>query len=261
LLGTTPSAGETPVSVTIHGSLIYVLNAGGEGNISGFRMSRHGKIKQIYNSILPLSGAGTGPAQIEFSPDGRYLVVSEKGTNSILTYKVRKHGHVSGPVINTSSAPTPFGFAFDKRGRIIVSEANGGAPNPSFVSSYKIRRDGTTDVITAALPTLQIAACWIAVTRNGKYAYTTNAGSGTIGGLSISHHGSLSLLNDDGITGVTGDGSTPLDLAFSKGDKYLYSLNGGTHNISAFSVGRHGSLTHVGDFGVLPETANGLAAQ
>ena len=65
------SGGDMPISVTAHGRHVYVLNAGGASNISGFRLSTSGDLTPIAGSTRPLSGAGTGPAQIEFSPDGR----------------------------------------------------------------------------------------------------------------------------------------------------------------------------------------------
>ena len=37
-----PSGGEMPISVTARGRLVYVLNAGGDGNISGFRRNSCG---------------------------------------------------------------------------------------------------------------------------------------------------------------------------------------------------------------------------
>ena len=39
-------------------------------------------------SDRPLSGAGTDPAQIAFTPHGDALVVTEKATNKIVTFEV-----------------------------------------------------------------------------------------------------------------------------------------------------------------------------
>jgi 6-phosphogluconolactonase (cycloisomerase 2 family) len=102
-----------PVSVTIHGDPVYVLNEGGAGNISGFRLSKHGKLSPIPGSPQPLNGVGTDPAQIGFHPSGRVLVVTVKDTNEVLTYTVNQHGRASVPPSNESSGATPFGYAFD----------------------------------------------------------------------------------------------------------------------------------------------------
>jgi len=260
LLDRVPSGGDRPISLAIHGRLVYVLNAGGDGNISGFIVRHNGHLKPIPGSNRPLSGSGTGPAQISFSSNGRVLAVTEKAANQILTYRVNHDGRTSGPEVHASSGNTPFGFAFSNKGYLIVSEAFGGAPNASAVSSYRVFNNGGLDLISPSVLTGQTAACWIVITEDGKFAYTTNAGSGNISGYRIRHTGSIELLDQNGITGVTGPGSSPLDMAISRGNKYLYSLNNGTHNISIFRVKHNGGLEHIEETGSLPAGANGLAA-
>jgi 6-phosphogluconolactonase len=116
LLDRTPSGGDTPISLAISGRLVYALNAGGDGNISGLVVKDNGQLRPIAGSNRPLSGSGTGPAQICFSNNGRVLVVTEKATNQILIYKVHHDGRASGPEVHASSGDTPFGFAFSNRG-------------------------------------------------------------------------------------------------------------------------------------------------
>jgi len=260
LLDRVPSGGETPISVSVRGRLVYVLNGGGDGNISGFVLRRHGQLWPLDESSRPLSGSGTGPAQISFSNNGRVLVVTEKATNQILTYKVNHRGLTDGPEVFASSGATPFGFAFSRKGYLIVSEAFGGAANASATSSYRVYNNGGLNVISPSVATNQTAACWIVITDNGKFAYTTNAGSGNISGYRINYDGTIELLNHDGITGVTGAGSAPIDMAVSRGSRYLYSLNSGTQNISIFKINRDGSLEHIEETGSLSASANGLGA-
>ena len=76
---------------------MYVLNAGGDGNIQGFWRSSTGILTQIAGSNQPLSQAAPGPAQVEFSPNGRGLVVTEKATNRITFYRVHADGSASAP--------------------------------------------------------------------------------------------------------------------------------------------------------------------
>src|SRR5439155_6940918 len=125
---------------------------------------------------------------------------------------------------------------------LIVSEAFAGAIDQSAVSSYEV--DDTVEPITVSAGTTETAACWIVVTGNGRFAYTSNTGSGSISVYRLGHDGELSLLDADGRTGVTGPG--PIDLALSRGSRFLYSLNSGDHTISGFRVGADGSLTPIG---------------
>jgi 6-phosphogluconolactonase len=260
------SGGLRPISLAVDRRTLYVLNAGGivgdADNISGFRISRNGTLSPLRGSTRPLSADSTDPAQIAFSSDGEAIVVTEKATNNILVYTVEGCGYVDGPKVYASEGMTPFGFAFGKRGRLFVSEAFGGAPDASAVSSYVITPEGDLEVVSPSVATNQTAACWVVVSKDGKFAYDTNAGSGSISGFRIGHDGSITLLDADGRTGVTGDGSGPLDMAFSSNGRYLYSLNGGNNTISAFRVKGDGGLITIDEAAaVVPAGANGLAAR
>lgn len=253
------SNGDQPISLTVHDDVLYVLNAGGPGNISGFRVTRKGELSPLAGSTRPLSGSGAGPAQVSFDPEGEALVVTEKATSQIVVYEVDDDtGRAGPPEAHASAGATPFGFAFDRREHLIVSEAFGGAPDASAVSSYELD-DGELDVITPSAGTTETAACWIVVTDDGRYTYTTNTGSASISGYRISRGGRLTLLDADGRTGVTGAG--PIDMALSRESRFLYSLNSGDGSISGFRVERDGGLTPVGGAGGLPTGANGLAAR
>ena len=255
-----PSRGVGPISVTVHGKVVYVVNQGDAthaANIHGF-LALWGNLVPLGGSSQPLSTAAPGPAQIEFSPNGKQLVVTEKATNLIVTYKVRQ-GRAGAPNAQPSAGVTPFGFAFDKRGLLIVSEAFGGAPDASVLSSYDLARNGTITPITANVATTETAACWVVVTRNGRFTYTTNTGSNSISGFRIASDGALTLLDADGKTATTGAG--PLDLALAKKSRLLYSLNGGVPEIQGFVVNGDGSLDPLGSVGGLPAGTVGLAAR
>ena len=254
------SGGNHPISLTVYEDTLYVLNAGGSGNITGFSIAPVGKLSPIPGSTRPLSnggiGAAPGPAQVSFSPDGATLVVTEKASNLIDAYRV-EDGVARALTTHPSAGATPFGFAFDKRGDLVVSEAFGGAPGQSALSSYAVK-EGALEVISPSVGTTQTAACWVVITKNGKYAYTTNAGSGSISSYHIGKDGSLSLLN--AAAGLTGNGSSPIDMAFSNNNAFLYTLNAGAHTISAFQVLPDGSLVSTGATGVMAG-AVGLAAR
>jgi 6-phosphogluconolactonase (cycloisomerase 2 family) len=254
------SGGIMPISLTLHGRILYVLNAGGSGNISGFGVRENGKLVPLEGSTQPLSNAGVGdspqPAQVSFHPNGNLLVVTEKATNLITTYEV-KGGIAQPPTTNPSAGMTPFGFAFGMRNNLIVSEAFGGAPDASAMSSYIVNED-TFELMSASVPTTQTAACWVVITNNGKYAYTTNTGSGSISSYQIAKDGSITLL--DAQAGLTGDGSMPIDMAFSNDSRYLYAIGAGSSAIHIFRVQADGSLKSLDEVSVPPGSL-GLAAR
>ena len=259
LLDTDASGGDQPISLTVDDGLLYVLNAGGTGNITGHTISRHGALSPLVGSTRPLSGTDVGPAEVSFDPSGGTLVVTEKNTNLIDTYEVDPNtGLASGPSPQASAGATPFGFAFDPRGHLIVSEAFGGAADASAVSSYGVE-DGIIDPISPSVATTETAACWIVVTDNGRFTYTSNTGSGSISGYHVRRDGELTLLDGDGRTGITGPG--PIDMALTRNSRFLYSLNSGDGTISGFRVEADGSLTPIGGATGLTSGTNGLAAK
>lgn len=246
------SGGLRPISLTIHGGVLYVLNAGGDGNISGFQVGVDGALAPIAGSTRALSGTNVGPAQVSFSPDGHWLVVTEKATNRLDVFAVDGAGVASAGTINVSAGGTPFGFAFGHGDELFVSEAAGSA------SSYDIAGDGSLSVASGAVLTHQGAPCWAVVTQNGKFGYTANAQGGSISGFAIANDGSISLIDADGRTAVVGGGN--IDLAVSGNSRYLYQLNG-NRSITGFRIESDGHLTAVGNVAGLPASAVGLVAR
>ncbi|MGE0642840.1 MAG: lactonase family protein [Nitrospira sp.] len=257
LIDRAPSGGTSPISIATHEDYVYVLNAGGAGNIAGFELTHRNKLKPIAGSIQPLSGANTAPAQISFNPSGDTLVVTEKATKIIDAYAVDEDGVASGPVSQPSNGVTPFGFTFTRRGVLVVSEAFGGAPNASAVSSYRLRNEALT-VVSGSVPTTQSAACWIVITKNGKFAYASNTASSNISSYTVKRDGRLTL--HEAVATPTGAG--PIDMALNKNSRFLYVLNSGSHSIDVFHVDRwNGRLTSGTGISGLPDGANGLVAR
>jgi 6-phosphogluconolactonase (cycloisomerase 2 family) len=260
LVDVADSGGVNPVSLTNNDNWLVVLNAGGSGNITGFSIGKHGKLTPIPNSTLPLSNGGAGAApgvgQISFTPDGKTLVVTEKSTNLIDTYWADDSGmgHLS---THPSSGITPFGFDVTRNGIVIVSEAFGGAPGASALSSYRVD-EAELDVISPSVPTTQTSACWVVISKDGRYAYTTNAASGTISSYRIGRSGQIKLL--EAVAGTTGAGSSPIDMAISDEGSFLYALSANAHSISIFQTQSNGSLAALGSIDV-PAGAVGLAAR
>lgn len=258
LESTVDSGGLGPISVTEHEGLVYVLNANGAGNVAGFR-NHGGMLQPVAGSVQPLSAAtGTGSAQVGFGADGGSLIVTEKGTNKLTTYRVRHDGSIGAPLVTASNGMTPFGFAVDRRGNLLVSEAFGGAPGASALSSYAFSYAAPAQpvLVSGSIPNTQSAACWVVVTPNGRYAYTTNTASGTISLYGVQKTGQLALLQ--GIAATSGAG--PIDAAMAPNGKALYVLNAGSHTITSFSVGNDGQLISLGSVGGVPGGSTGLAA-
>jgi 6-phosphogluconolactonase (cycloisomerase 2 family) len=262
LVDKVPSGGMRPISLTLDGDLLYVLNAGGlvggSDNITGFVVGQEGSLSPLAGSTRPLSAAVTGPAQVAFSPSGRFLVVTEKSTNIIDAYSVTAQGTPGPPDPQPSAGQTPFGFAFGRRDQLFVSEAAGGAPGASSVSSYTISGAGLLHVISPSVPTTQTAACWVVVTTDHRFAYVSNTGNASISSYRIGRDGGISLL--EAVAAPTG--AAPIDMALSRNGHFLYVLNSGDGTLSGYRIGPNGGLTPLAvGVGGLPPSVDGLAGR
>lgn len=249
----TPSDGTHPISITVHGDLVYVLNNGTKtvaGNIAGFWLSNTGVLTFITTS--PLSPTpNSSPEQIGFSNDGNVLVVTEKAAGIIDTYTVTG-GVASAPMATPSNSAGPYGFAFTSQGYLVLSEAATGT-----LSSYAVSDSGALRTLSGSIPDFGLAPCWVAVSPNGQFVYTTNAHGGTISGYSVSGTGTLSLFSS--VAANAHVLSIPsLDMAFGNNGQFLYVLNG--NYITSFQVYPDGSIVQVSSASGALGSAAGLAA-
>ncbi len=256
------SGGDRPISVTESRGLVYVLNAGANQNVSGFAIDEHrGELRPVAGSARALSRTtGVGAAQVLFSPDGDALVVTEKATNMIDTFVVRRDGTLSDARTLRSVGDTPFGFAFDPAGTLIVSDAFGGAAGKGALTSYRVDRNAAPSLVTGPVADQQAAPCWVVVTRDGRFAYTSNTASATVSGYAVLPSGAITLFADGGVTASTGGGSAPTDMALDDEGHLLYVLDSGTLAVAAFRIAHDGSLTPAGSANGLPPHAAGLVS-
>src|SRR5215471_8751469 len=261
LVDVVDSGGIRPISPTVHDNLLYVLNEGGTPNITGFTIGDDGTLTPLAGSTQPLiGGMAADPAEVSFNPDGTLLIVTEKAGNRIDTYTVDENGLPSAPIDNTSNGMTPFGFAFNNPGFLVVSEAFGGAPNQSAASSYSAGDDGILSVVSASVANSQTASCWVVITNDGHSAFVSNTGSGTISSYGLtSNDGTLTLISS--VAGNVGANSAPIDMALNISSHFLYVLAGGLQSVVSFRVEQDGSLTLIDTDGGLPLGAQGIAAK
>jgi 6-phosphogluconolactonase (cycloisomerase 2 family) len=223
-------------------------------NIAGFQVNGT-SLTPIANSSKNLSSPNPGPAQIQFTPDGTLLVVTEKMTNKIDTFTVTG-GLASGPMVQASNGTLPCGFAFSATQKLLVAENENGMTGQGSASSYTLASSGTLTSVSSQLTSGQSAPCWMAV--SGTTAYVTNAFSNNISAYKVAADGTLTLLAS-GNSAMTG--MYPTDEAVSEDNAFLYVLNSRDHSLSIYSINQDGSLNRFSDYLGLPMLAEGLAAR
>ena len=172
---TVASGGTFPVSLTFRpakggGGILFVLNSGNEGNITGFRVAPNCELTRIANGQSgPLSPLVDDPpfpnpepnevlttaGQVGFTPSGRKLVVTIKGgpqegetglpEGAIAVFDVNSNGRLIGSPRVTAfdrdeGTAGPFSFNFDADGNLLVNHAN----SFSF-AAYRVRNTGALD--------------------------------------------------------------------------------------------------------------------
>jgi 6-phosphogluconolactonase (cycloisomerase 2 family) len=233
------SGGSFPVSIAVHGNLLYVLNARDGGSVQGYV-----RVGQV---LLPVPGwhrslgldptltpeFTSTPGQVAFTPDGRKLVVTTKGNGSnIDVFAVDRFGALSAqPVVNADPGQVPFAVTFDAGGHLVVAEA------ANAVATFTINADGTLGLVDRE-STGQAATCWIV--RSGSSFYASNTGSASLSGYHDDGTGTLSAL------GNTSTDPGTVDAAVSSDNRYLYAQTGAAGIVDAFRIGAGGSLTQVG---------------
>jgi len=230
--------------------------------VVGFHLDFGGQLTPIEGSTKFLSANDVAGASIAFSPDGQFLLITERLTNNIDVFRVKSNGILSPVVLNPSPGAGAFSLSFAPNGDAIVSETGlATATNGSAVSSYSILPNGTLSPISQSVPTLGNANCWNIVTPDGKFVYVSNAGSSTISGFAIASNGKLTPIGAT-VVGRNPDDATNLDIAVSADGLYLYTLNSGSGTVGVFAVHSNGSLSPIQQAGDLPQFAgfNGIAA-
>jgi 6-phosphogluconolactonase len=208
-----------------------------------------------------LTGTNSGASSISVSPDGHWLVVIEKASNSIDVFPIHPDGTLGTVVANKSATAGVFATVFTPNGKLIISENQPGGTDVSSISTYSINQDGSLTPVTQSLRTFGDGNCWNAISPNGKLVYVDNAGTSSVAGFSIAPNGALAPIAGT-ILDTLPDGAANLDMTISGDGKYLFNLLSGEGAIGVFSINADGTLNPLGSIEGLPKTAgfNGIAA-
>lgn len=123
---TIASGGRFPVSVAVHGDRVYVLNALDGGSLQGYRIlgahlvSLPGQHRALGLDPHAVPQFTHTPAQVEFTPDNRLSGLAAEAT-----------------VTSTGAGSVPFGFAFSRDGRLLLTEAG-----PNALVAARLDRTG-----------------------------------------------------------------------------------------------------------------------
>jgi 6-phosphogluconolactonase (cycloisomerase 2 family) len=248
--GPVTSGGVKPVSIAVHGSLVYVANNGPVGaTYSGFMMNAGGRLTPILGSTVPLPDNAL-PGDVLFNGTGTNLVGMRVGPDAgpsyIDSFVVGSDGRLTAAPGSPFAAQRigPFGSEFSpvNPALLFVSNAHDG-PGNGTVSAYGVASNGVLTPVTGSpFADMQTAPCWVEVSHDGRYLFAVNTGSTTISRYSIGSNGALTLLGSTSFQGPSG--LRPFDARLDPSGSYLYVVDAGRALVSAFAV-NGGSLTEL----------------
>jgi len=247
-----PSNGNSPVSIAVHGSLVYVANGGAGGsNYTGFRLNAGGHLSPIAGSTYPLPDTAM-PGHILISPDGHRLVGTRVGPSAGPSYidgfRIDADGRLDAAPGSPFAAQRigPFGSAFSPvhGDQLFVSNAHDG-PGAGSVSVYDVARNGSLDAISGSpFADNQTAPCWVAMSPDGRVLFAVNTAVPSISRYAVAADGSLGLVGSTPFASPAG--LRPFDAAVSPDGGFLYVVDAGVAKVSAFAVDGT-TLTELGE--------------
>jgi 6-phosphogluconolactonase (cycloisomerase 2 family) len=244
------TGGTFPVSVAVHGNLVYVVNALRGGSVNGYWVS-NGRLSHVPGSRRALHLKPNAspqfvntPGQVAFSRSGSQLIVTTKANGSdIDVFGVASDGTLSAsPVVNSEPNAVPFGIAYNPAGDLVIAEAG-----PNALATFTLNANGTVTLIDQA-DNKQAATCWVTSSKQALFA--SNAGSADVSDYTSSAAGQLKL------TGETSTDPGTVDSSATPSGRYLYVQTGGNGIVDEFAVGAGASLTEIGSVTV-PGAAGG----
>ncbi len=250
------SNGVDPVSIGVHGNLVYVANAGpgsspGDTNYTGFRLNSGGQLRPIPGSTYVLPN-DSKPGQVLFNGDGTRVAGTRIATSLIDSFTVGDDGRLTpapgSPYDAQAFTPAQgYGqlgseFSPTDPNQLFVSDAHtaaGGGAFPGLVSSFSVGADGTLTPVGAPVANDGGAACWIEISHDGTFLFDVNTASASISSYSIGAGGSLTFLQSTG-PGQLGGGAE--DARLSPDGSTLWVVESGANAVAGFTV-NGGTLT------------------
>lgn len=290
LVDTIDTGGRFPNSIAENDGRVFVTNIGEvfddpdaspidsvEASVTGFRLDQRTGSLSPLGVDEELSAPISRPSNIQFTPGGQVLVVSEINTGNFVSWVVANNGALlerkvfsgntlapaldgSGDSVNAN----PLGFRIVpglNQSFIVATEAR---EAPTFatgsVSVYTLDEvNGEIAVVSQGIEAPgQETTCWLTFNDDYSLFFTANSRTNSLSAFRFdTADGFAQLLQADEIVRVDENGlpaSAPIDIASSSDGRYLYQLFGRVGVVGTYAINDDGSLTLIQEIdGDLPD--------
>jgi 6-phosphogluconolactonase (cycloisomerase 2 family) len=303
--GNTTNGGAKSLAYAPSSSTLFVLHTFGPDHLRLMSVGAEGKLtaRPEQYSVNTRDWTNRGPTMAVLSPDGKFLIVGttfdelptrKNPDGSLILWIPRPDGTLH---IIASNAPDPDGLVVfpvggdGTLGAPSLYDAKGISPfyiaflhnrPDTFIIGYaisdgvamgRIDADGKINVVS---PLVQIDTsaglpselCWLAVSPDDRFVYTTNFGYSTVGSYRIDGN-ALSIAKDPAGPKVPGDGtfraingtvgSGPSDSWLTPDGAYLFQIYGNASKLVGYATQPDGSLKEITSAKIPYNSPQGLA--
>jgi len=188
-----------PPSAAAPAGYVYITN-NGEGTVSEFSRQADGSLNFLR---MAKAGAVNGPTGIAIDPSSRFLYVANEGDGRIYQFSIKRDtgdlAMVGEGSVDNGAASHPQQIVISPHGDFVYVTNSGkgsdGKGSDGSIAEYAI------DSATGALKPLETfrggglqQPLGIAITPNGKFAYVSDTGAGSIVAFAVEPSGKLQLV-------------------------------------------------------------------
>lgn len=233
--------GADPCFISASDKHVFTANYS-SGSLSIFERQADGSLSKAVQVIThPKKNFGNrhfGPSnahQIIFSPNRKYMIATNLGTDRIFTYKYNPDGnkdvlsYVDEIGVKRSSGPRHLTFSQNGNFLYLVQELDASITVFSVENSGKLSIIQETTLVTDS--TKKNGAAEIDLSPDGKFLYATNRGeANTITCFSVKKDGKIKFVEQ-----YSTNGNAPRNFNITADGKFLFVGNQKTDNITVFS--------------------------
>jgi 6-phosphogluconolactonase len=215
----------------------------GSGSVAVFPLAPDGALREA-SAFVQDTGSGPNPRQagphdhsFNVSPDDRFAIAAEFGTDRLMVYRFDSAAGALSPAdppyVTMHPASAPRHFAFHPNGKVayslneIDSTLTVLAYDPARGRFRELQNLSTLPADSKGKNT----AAEVVVHPSGRVLYASNRGDNTIAVFSIDGEGRLAPL-----AFVPCGGRTPRGYGIDREGRWLVTANQDTHNIAVFRI-------------------------